>query len=70
MIIFWKLYIKSCAIFEILSEIKKGAAQIAALTDANGSKHFWNGSCINGKPNIRVNILPVNYKYFSTKKCV
>ena len=67
MIIFWKRNNKSSALFEILSEIKKGAANISVVSGWTCSKSVSKGVCIYGIAKNRVNILPQRIKQLSSK---
>ena len=62
MITFWKLYIKSGALFEISEEIKKGAANIFVVSGWTSSRGVSNGVCIYGDVKNRVHILPSKVK--------
>ena len=67
MIIFWKRNNKSSALFEILSETKKGTANIFAVSGWACSKSVSKGVCIYGIAKNRVNILSQRIKQLSSK---
>ena len=55
---FLKTLYKISALFQISSEIKKGAAQISHESGKSVFNRFLNQEEINGNSQIRVNILP------------